>query len=114
MADCLFCKIADGEIPAKIVFQDEKAVAFEDINPNAPTHVIIIPRKHIPTVLDLTEEDQEIIGYLHIVANKVAADRSLTEDGFRLVTNCKRSAGQEIFHLHIHMLGGREFGWPPG
>ena len=114
MSECLFCKIAAGEIPTKIVFEDDKALAFEDINPEAPTHVLIIPKKHIPTLLDIAEEDQELIGYLHMVANKIAADRSLTEEGFRLVTNCKKSAGQEIFHVHIHMLGGRKFGWPPG
>ncbi len=114
MSECLFCKIAAGEIPAKIVFNDDRAVAFEDINPEAPIHIIIIPRKHIPTVLDLTDEDQELVGYLYTVANQIAAEKSLTEDGFRLVTNCKKAAGQEVFHLHIHMLGGRNFGWPPG
>jgi histidine triad (HIT) family protein len=114
MSECLFCRIAAGEIPAKIVFNDEKVVAFEDIKPQAPIHIIIIPRKHIPTVLDLDEEDRELVGHMHLVANQIAAEKSLTQDGFRLVTNCKKSAGQEIFHLHIHMLGGRAFGWPPG
>ena len=114
MSECLFCKIAAGEIPAKIVFEDDRVLAFEDIKPQAPTHVLIIPRKHIPTVLDLTDEDQELVGYLHMVANQIAAQRSLTEDGFRLVMNCKRAAGQEVFHLHLHLLGGRDFGWPPG
>ena len=114
MSECLFCKIAAGEIPAKIVFEDDTVVAFEDIKPQAPTHVLIIPRKHIPTVLDLTEEDQELVGYLYMVANQIAAERLLTEDGFRLVMNCKKSAGQEVFHLHLHLLGGRDFGWPPG
>lgn len=114
MSECLFCKIAAGEILARIVFEDEKVVAFEDINPQSPTHVLIIPRKHIPTVLDLTDEDQELVGYLHMVANQIAAERSLTEDGFRLVINCKRAAGQEVFHLHLHLLGGRDFRWPPG
>jgi histidine triad (HIT) family protein len=114
MSECLFCGIAAGEIPAKIVFNDEKVVAFEDIKPQAPTHIIIIPRKHIPTVLDLDEEDRELVGHIHLVANQIAAEKSLTQNGFRLVTNCKKSAGQEIFHLHIHMLGGRDFGWPPG
>lgn len=112
--DCLFCKIADGKIPAKIVFSDEKVVAFEDINPQAPIHVIIIPRKHIPTVLDIENEDFDLMGYLYKVASKIAVDKNISEDGFRLVINCNRSAGQEIFHIHIHMLGGREFGWPPG
>ena len=114
MSECLFCKIAAGEIPAKIVFEDEKVVTFEDIKPQAPTHIIIIPRKHIPTVLDLADEDQELMGYLYMVANKIAVERSLTEDGFRLVVNCKRAAGQEVFHLHLHLLGGRNFRWPPG
>jgi histidine triad (HIT) family protein len=114
MSECLFCRIAAGEIPAKIVFNDEKVVAFEDIKPQAPTHIIIIPRKHIPTVLDLDEEDRELVGHIHLVANQIAVEKSLTQNGFRLVTNCKKSAGQEIFHLHIHMLGGRDFGWPPG
>lgn len=114
MSECLFCRIAAGEIPAKIVFDDEKVVAFEDIKPQAPIHIIIIPRKHIPTVLDLGEDDRELVGHMHIIANQIAAEKSLTQDGFRLVTNCRKSAGQEIFHLHIHMLGGRDFGWPPG
>jgi histidine triad (HIT) family protein len=105
MSECLFCRIAAGEIPAKIVFDDEKVLAFEDIKPQAPIHIIIIPRKHIPTVLDLDEEDRELVGHIHLVANQIAAEKSLTQDGFRLVTNCKKSAGQEIFHLHIHMLG---------
>lgn len=114
MSECLFCKIAAGEIPAKMVFADEKVVAFEDTKPQAPTHILIIPRKHIPTVLDLTDEDQELIGYLYMVANQIAVERSLAEDGFRLVVNCKRAAGQEVFHLHLHLLGGRNFRWPPG
>ena len=114
MSECLFCKIAAGEIPAKIVFEDDRVVAFEDINPEAPVHILIIPRKHIPTVLDMTHEDQELVGYMHVVANKIAAEKSLVEDGFRLVTNCKESAGQVVSHIHIHMLGGRKFGWPPG
>ncbi|MGQ9608636.1 MAG: histidine triad nucleotide-binding protein [bacterium] len=112
--DCLFCKISDGKIPAKIVFSDEKAVAFEDINPQAPIHIIIIPRKHISTVLDIKDEDHDLMGYLYKVASQIAVDKKIEEDGFRLVINCNKSAGQEIFHVHIHMLGGREFGWPPG
>lgn len=114
MSDCLFCKISNGQIPAKIVYQDDKAIAFEDIHPEAPIHVIIIPRKHIPTVLDITDEDQDIMGYLYLVAKKIAVDKSLTKDGFRLVVNYGKFGGQEIPHIHIHMLGGRLFGWPPG
>jgi len=114
MSDCLFCKIANGQIPAKIVFQNDKAIAFEDMHPEAPTHIIIIPKKHIPTVLDITDEDKDIMGYLYLVVNKIAADKSLTESGFRLIVNCGESGGQEVPHIHIHMLGGRLFGWPPG
>ena len=113
MSDCLFCKIASGQIPAKIVFQDDNVVAFEDINPQSPVHIIIIPRKHISTVLDITQSDLDIMGYLYLVAGKIATDMSI-DDGFRLVVNCGKSAGQEIQHIHMHMLGGRLFGWPPG
>ncbi len=114
MSECLFCRIASGEIPAKIVFEDKRVMAFEDINPQAPVHVVIIPKKHIPTVLDLTGADQELVGYMHTVANQIATGKSLAENGFRLVTNCKQSAGQTVFHLHMHLLGGRDFNWPPG
>jgi histidine triad (HIT) family protein len=114
MSDCLFCRISNGQIPAKIVYQDDKAMAFEDIHPEAPIHVIIIPKKHIPTVLDITDEDQDIMGYLYLVAKKIAINKSLTKDGFRLVVNCGKSGGQEILHIHINMLGGRLFSWPPG
>ena len=114
MTDCLFCKIADGKIPTKIEFQDEIAIAFQDINPQAPVHIIIIPRKHIPTILDIKSDDFGIMGYLYGVTSKVAENKGLNDDGFRLVANCGRSAGQEIQHIHIHILGGRLFGWPPG
>lgn len=114
MSECLFCKIASGEVPAKLAFDDDRVVAFEDINPQAPVHIVIIPRKHIPTILDLSHEDQELVGYMYMVANQIATEKSLAEDGFRLVTNCKESAGQTVLHLHIHLLGGRDFLWPPG
>jgi histidine triad (HIT) family protein len=114
MTDCLFCKIAEGKIPAKIEFQDELAVAFQDINPQAPIHIIIIPRKHIATILDIKPDDFGIMGHLYGVANKIAENKGLKDDGFRLVANCGRFAGQEIQHIHIHILGGRQFGWPPG
>ena len=106
MTECLFCKIAAGDIPTKIVFSDDKVVAFEDINPQSPVHIIVIPRKHIPTVLDIKAEDHELIGYMHTVINKIAHEKSIGADGFRLVTNCKESAGQEVFHIHIHLMGG--------
>lgn len=114
MSECLFCKIANGEIPAKLAFDDDRVIAFEDINPQAPVHIVIIPRKHIPTILDLGHEDQELVGYMYMVANQIATEKLLAEDGFRLVTNCKKSAGQTVFHIHMHLLGGRDFLWPPG
>ncbi len=112
--DCIFCKIASGEIPAKIVYQDEKAVAFEDINPQAPVHILIVPRKHIPTVLEIEEGDGELLGHLFSVANRIASEREIAGRGFRLVMNCNREAGQTVFHIHLHLLGGRTMGWPPG
>lgn len=114
MEDCLFCKIASGEIPAKIEYQDDLAVAFDDINPQAPVHIIIIPKKHIPTAIDIEKDDFEVMGYLYKIASLVAERKNIKLDGFRLVINCGKSAGQEIQHIHIHMLGGRTLGWPPG
>jgi len=112
--DCIFCKIASDEIPAKIVYQDERAVAFEDINPQAPVHILIIPRKHIATVLDTGEGDNDLLGHLFSVAKRIAKEREVAERGFRLVMNCNREAGQTVFHIHLHLLGGRTMGWPPG
>ncbi|RME62712.1 MAG: histidine triad nucleotide-binding protein [Nitrospirae bacterium] len=112
--DCIFCKIASKEIPSKIVYEDELSVAFEDINPQAPVHILIIPKKHIPNTLALTEDDKALIGHLFMVANKIAQDKGIAERGFRLVNNCNAEAGQTVFHLHIHLLGGRAMGWPPG
>lgn len=114
MNDCLFCKIIQREIPCKVVYEDEKVLAFRDINPQAPVHILIIPRSHIPTTLDIKEEDKELIGHIHIVAARLARSEGLEDNGFRLVLNCKRDAGQEVFHLHFHLLGGRRFNWPPG
>ncbi len=112
--DCIFCKIIKGDIPAKIVFKDDKVVAFEEINPQAPVHILVVPTKHIPTLLDIKAEDEKLMGYMYTVINHIAKEKFIDESGFRLVTNCKRDAGQEVFHIHIHMLGGRKFGWPPG
>jgi histidine triad (HIT) family protein len=113
MSDCLFCKIVDGKIPAKIVTQDDRAVAFRDINPQAPTHVLIIPKKHIPSLADLTDDDAALIGHLHVVARQIAASEGLA-DGWRLVGNVGPQAGQTVFHIHFHLLGGRALHWPPG
>jgi histidine triad (HIT) family protein len=113
MTDCLFCKIIAGKIPAKKVYEDQKAFAFEDINPQAPTHVLIIPKKHIAGIDQATEEDAELMGYCQIVAAKIARERNI-ENGFRTVYNVGPDAGQTVFHLHLHLLGGRKMSWPPG
>lgn len=112
--DCIFCKIISKEIPSEVVYEDERILAFKDINPAAPTHILIIPKKHIPTLLDLQPEDSDIIGHIVLTANKLASQYGLEEQGYRLVSNCKENAGQTVFHIHFHLLGGRPFGWPPG
>ncbi len=115
MTDCIFCKIIARKIPSKIIYEDDLAVAFEDINPQAPVHTLVIPKKHIPTVLGLKEgEDDHLIGHLFKVANKIARDKGIAERGFRLVTNCNAESGQTVYHIHLHLLGGRIMHWPPG
>lgn len=113
MPDCIFCRIIRGEAPAKKVYEDERALVFEDINPQAPTHVLIIPKKHIVGLKEAQAEDAEIIGYLHLVAAQIARERGI-EDGYRTVFNVGPRAGQSVFHLHLHLLGGRSLRWPPG
>ena len=113
MENCLFCKIAAGQIPSKIVYQDDDVVVFEDINPQAPQHVLIIPRRHIASVSDLTAADGTVLASIFLAAQKVARDLNL-ERGYRLVTNSGPDGGQAVFHLHFHLLGGRKLGWPPG
>jgi histidine triad (HIT) family protein len=112
--DCIFCKIAQKEIPSKIVYEDEHVVAFEDINPQAPVHILVIPRKHIHNNLAFSEEDTSLIGHLFLVANKIASEKGIAERGFRTVMNCNAEAGQTVFHVHLHLLGGRPMKWPPG
>lgn len=112
--DCLFCKIAEKKIPAKIVYEDQNVLAFEDLNPQAPVHILIIPRKHIATSLDITDEDNALIGEMFQAANKISHERGIAARGFRLVMNCNRDAGQTVFHIHLHLLGGRFMNWPPG
>jgi len=112
--DCLFCKISEGVIPAKIVFENERIVAFDDINPQAPTHIQIIPRKHIASVLEVAAEDRELIGEIIQTAAALARERGVADDGFRLVVNTNPAAGQSVYHLHVHLIGGRSLGWPPG
>lgn len=111
---CLFCKILDGEIPADTIYESDTAVAFRDINPQAPTHVLIIPRKHIATINDVAEDDQAIIGSLFSAAKEIARREGLSDEGYRAVMNCNEAAGQSVFHIHLHLLGGRDFTWPPG
>ncbi len=114
MENCLFCKIAAGAIPSKIVYQDEDVVAFEDINPQAPKHILLIPRQHIASIADLTLNDGPILAKLFITAQKLAHDMGIDESGYRFLTNVGPDAGQSVYHLHFHLLGGRKFGWPPG
>jgi histidine triad (HIT) family protein len=111
---CLFCRIVSGEIPAKKVHEDADVVAFHDINPQAPTHVLVIHRTHIPTLNDLSESDAAMIGTTIVRASQIARDLRLHDDGYRLVVNNGAGAGQTVFHIHVHILGGRAFGWPPG
>ncbi len=111
--DCIFCRIAEKKLPAKILYEDDTALAFEDANPQAPVHVLVIPKKHISTNLDLGEEDNALVGHLFQVANKAALRKGIAERGFRLVMNCNREAGQTVFHIHLHLLGGRPMHWPP-
>ncbi|WP_148340101.1 histidine triad nucleotide-binding protein [Aquicella siphonis] len=114
MNDCLFCKIAGGTIPANIIYQDDHVVAFDDINPQAPHHKIIIPRKHIPTLNDVQAEDETLVGHMAHTASILARQLNIAEPGYRLVMNCNAGAGQTVFHIHFHLLGGRRMSWPPG
>jgi histidine triad (HIT) family protein len=114
MADCLFCKIIAGEIPATVLSQDERMVVLQDINPQAPTHVLIVPRRHISTLNDLTAEDDALVGEMTRRAAAVAREHGHDEQGYRTVFNCNSGAGQTVFHIHMHVLGGRRLGWPPG
>ena len=106
--DCVFCKIASGEIPSTIVYQDEQVIAFHDINPQAPKHLLIIPRKHVPTIAHLSEAESSLIGHMISVANQLAKMEGVAESGYRLVVNCGREGGQLVNHLHLHLLGGRQ------
>jgi histidine triad (HIT) family protein len=114
MDDCLFCRIARGEIPADVVFSDEHVVCFRDISPKAPTHLLLIPREHIASAAELTEDHGPLLGRLFAAAARVAREAGVVERGFRLVTNAGPGAGQSVDHLHFHLLGGRSLGWPPG
>jgi histidine triad (HIT) family protein len=112
--DCIFCKVAAGEVPAEKIYEDEHVVAFRDINPVAPTHILLIPRKHIAGVSDLQAEDADLAGHLLLTAGKLAAELGVSEEGYRLNINTNAGAGQTVYHLHVHLLAGRKFTWPPG
>ncbi|HZD52025.1 MAG TPA: histidine triad nucleotide-binding protein [Woeseiaceae bacterium] len=112
--NCIFCKIVSGEIESDIVHQDARIVAFRDTNPQAPTHVLVVPRRHVPTINDLTETDAEDVGRLYLVAADIAKREGVDQSGYRVLMNCMEGAGQSVFHIHLHLLGGRPFHWPPG
>ncbi len=112
--DCLFCKISQGELDTELVYEDDKIAAFEDVNPQAPVHILLVPKKHIPTLLDLKEKDYELVGHIYKIANKLAEKYDIADEGFRIVSNCKEKGGQTVYHIHYHLLGGRNLQWPPG
>lgn len=114
MTDCIFCKIIGGEISADKVYEDEQVLAFRDINPQAPIHILIIPKRHIATLNDLAPRDAELIGQLYLTAKKIAKDLGVAESGYRTLINCNKDAGQDVFHIHLHLLAGRRMQWPPG
>ncbi len=113
MNDCIFCRIVKGEIPSRKVYEDEHTYAFEDLDPKAPTHVLIVPKKHIRGLKEAESADAEVVGRCHLTAAKIAKDRGI-EDGYRTVLNVGAGSGQSVFHLHVHLLGGRKLTWPPG
>lgn len=114
MSECIFCKIANGEIPANKVYEDDKVIAFNDLNPQSPTHIIIIPKEHIPSANNIDENNSHIIGHIFVVINKIAKEKGLSNQGYRVVSNCGEFGGQSVEHLHFHLLGGRQLQWPPG
>ena len=114
MSDCLFCRIIAGEIPGAKVYEDDRLVAFKDINPQAPMHVLVVPRRHIASLNELTSEDDALVGEMTRRAAAIAKEHGHGERGYRTVFNCNADAGQTVFHIHMHVLGGRRFGWPPG
>ncbi len=114
MTDCIFCKIANGELGTDLIYEDEQVVAFRDLNPQAPIHVLVIPRRHVATLNDLDAADSDLIGRMYLAARSLAVREGIAERGYRTLINCNAEAGQTVFHLHLHLLGGRPMGWPPG
>jgi histidine triad (HIT) family protein len=114
MSDCIFCKIAARQIPSKVVHEEDEVLAFEDVHPQAPTHILVIPKRHIARLSDLTEADEGLVSRLVTVANRIATARGISGRGYRVVINCNADGGQTVDHLHLHLLGGRKMKWPPG
>jgi histidine triad (HIT) family protein len=114
MDNCLFCKISNKGIPAKVVYEDETILAFEDIHPKAPTHILIIPKDHFASLNDVPEDKVDLLGHILIKARQIARDKGIAESGYRIVLNTARDSGQDVFHIHFHLLGGRKMSWPPG
>lgn len=114
MSDCIFCRIVDKKLNARIIYEDDLVLAFEDVSPQAPVHTLLMPKKHIATLLDVAEGDWHLFGHMVKVANEIARDKGIAERGFRLVTNCNHESGQSVYHIHLHLLGGRQMHWPPG
>jgi|TARA_Y100000031_G_C8092711_1_gene324926 histidine triad (HIT) family protein len=114
MMDCLFCKIVRGDIPTDFLYEDENIIAFRDINPQAPTHILIVPKEHIATLNDVEQNHGELLGGMQIAASQLAREEGISDRGYRTVFNCNREAGQTVFHIHLHLLGGRRMSWPPG
>lgn len=110
MEDCIFCKIIKKEIPSTIIYEDDKVIAFNDVNPAAPIHILVVPKKHIETLLDVTDEDNELISYVYQVINKIAKEKRFANNGFRVIVNCGKDSGQEVMHIHFHVLGGKKLG----
>ena len=112
--DCLFCKIAAKEVPATILFEDPEIIAFRDINPQAPSHLLVVPKQHIATIDDADTKDEQLLGHMVLVGKKLAAEEGISQDGYRLVFNVNAGGGQMVYHIHLHVLGGRQMVWPPG
>ena len=114
MDECIFCKIINKDIPAKVVYEDDRTLAFDDINPQAPVHVLLIPKEHFASLNDIPEEKGDLLGHILSKARQVASDKGIKESGYRIVLNTARDSGQDVFHIHFHVLGGRRMTWPPG
>ncbi|NLW21965.1 MAG: histidine triad nucleotide-binding protein [Tissierellia bacterium] len=114
MEDCIFCKIVNKEIPSEIIYEDDKVMAFKDVNPQSPVHVLVIPKEHIESSNDIDDNNSQLIGHIFVTIKELAKELGIDEDGYRIVNNCGSFGGQTVYHIHFHLLGGRKFSWPPG